>query len=163
MRNRRPTDPTFALLESPSPGMYAAVWTMGCLSGLLAGWAGTVVDAVWLNLPVAVWAFLVVWASSAAVLSYRRVPTGVVAAGLHIGAVFVVLVPVSVYGPRVLAVMQSGYFDGGSLSAELTALLTWGVVAGGVAALAVFVSNRLSRRVDRRRRRRLRAEFRRYE
>lgn len=155
---------TSSLVDSPSAGMYAAIWTMGTLSGVLAAWAATVIDVVWLNLPVSVWAFLVVWASTTAWLSYRRVPSGVLARGLAFVAALVVLVPFVVFGPRLASALDAGRgLDVGAVSGGFYGLLAWGALAG-VASIAAFaLSRRLSNRAARLRRRSTMREVRRYE
>jgi hypothetical protein len=146
-------NPTPALLVDPSRRLYLTVWTMASLSGLLAGWATTTVEAVWLNLPVPVWAFLVVWAGTSAVLSYRRFPATVAARGLVVGAGFLLVVPVARFGPPLLDSVRAGAVDLGTASDALFGLLTWEMLAVLGALAAVGVSRRLAERATAVRRR----------
>jgi hypothetical protein len=156
--------PTSSLLDSPTPSMYLAVWTMATLSGTLAAWVATVVDTTWLNMPVSVWVFLVVWASVTASLSYRRVPSGVAARGLAVSSGLLLLVPFAVFGPRILTALESGRFVGErAFSGGFYGLLSWGMLAGVGAMAVLAVSRRLSARAERLRRRRVTHELREYE
>lgn len=150
------------LHDSPSL-MYVTIWGMGCLSGLLAGVLASTIPGVWFNLPTEVWGFLVVWAASTAYYSYRRVPSGVVASGLYVSAVFLALLPITTYVPVVVASQSGQAIDASVLLDATVDFLQWGVLAGLLAALAVFLSRRLTRRADRLYRRRATRRLREHE
>jgi len=141
--------------------MYVLIGVMGATNGLLAGVVGYYVDATFLNLHAAVWAFLLVWAATTGYLSYERVPSGVLAVGLYFVVLFVLLQPLAVYGPALAAATgEAGVSDPAALSNGFQGLAVWGATAGILALALTAVSRLLKRRAEhvlgRRQRRRLR-------
>ncbi|MFB6172531.1 MAG: hypothetical protein ABEJ23_08340 [Haloarculaceae archaeon] len=135
-----------SLFTSDSALMYVVIGLVGLLDGLLAGAVGYFVDLTFLHLHAAVWLFLISWAATTAYLSYERVPSGVLAVGLYFAGLFVLLQPVVIYGPSLVAATRSsGVNSARHLVASWQGILVWGVIAGGL-ALAIGIVSRLLRR-----------------
>lgn len=130
--------------------MYVLIGLMGAINGLLAGVVGYVIDATFLNLHAAVWAFLIAWATTTSYLSYKRVPSGVVAVGLYFVGLFVLLQPVAIYGPLLAAAADtSGITRAQLLIDGWRGVLSWGVTAGALAVAIALVSQLLKRHAKR--------------
>lgn len=126
--------------------MYVVIGLMGILNGLLAGAVGYFVDVTVLNLHAAVWMFLVAWAATTSYLSYKRVPSGVLAVGLHFVGLFVLLQPVVLYGPMFFAATDAAGPDRTRLLIDSwRGIFSWGFTAG-VLALAITVVSRFLER-----------------
>lgn len=128
--------------EKPVP-LSASIVLVATLGGVVAAWVVSGLAATWFNLPVEVWAFLLVWAGTTGYVSFESVPSAVVARGFALGAALVVLEPVFSFAPAVL---------GGEGERAATAafdLLVWGVGAAVVAGVLLLVARRLSRRAAR--------------
>lgn len=130
--------------------MYAVIGVMGTVNGLHAGVVGYYIDTSILKLHAAIWLFLIGWAVSTAYLSYKRVPSGVVAVGLYFVSLVLVLHPVVIYGPLLVAAKDAPAPERAQLLVHgWQGILTWGVVAGGLAIAIVFSSRLFERRARR--------------
>lgn len=150
-----------SLFTEDSALMYVVVGLMGTINGVLAGGVGYFIDAVVFNLHAAIWLFLLGWVGTTTYLSYRRVPSGVLAVGMYFIALFVVLQPIVVYGPQLAAADQGA---GGARTALLLTswqgIFKWGLLSGVFALAVMFISRLLNRRARRVVSRRLRRDFR---
>lgn len=146
-----------SLFSSDSAAMYVVIGLMGTANGLLAGVVGYFVDVTLLNLHAAVWLFLLSWAVTTSYLSYKRVPSGVLAVGLYFIGLLVLLHPVVIYVPRLVAATDaSGATSANLLIEGWRGIFIWGSTAGVLALVITFVSRLLKRHADdvlRRRRR----------
>lgn len=135
-----------SLFTEDSAVMYVVVGLMGATNGLLAGAVGYFIDVTLLNLHAAVWLFLVGWATTTAYLSYKRVPSGVLAVGLYFVGLFVLLQPIVIYGPLLAGASEAS----GTTRAQLLlegwqGIVWWGALAGVLAIAIMFTSRLLTR------------------
>lgn len=141
--------------------MYVAVGLMGTINGLFAGGVGYYLDTTVLNLHAAVWLFLLGWIGTTTYLSYKRVPSGVLAVGLYFIALFVFLQPIMAYGSELTAAGQaSGTTRAHLMLTSWQGILTWGVLSGVLALTIMFVSRLLNRHAQRVVSRRLKRDMR---
>jgi hypothetical protein len=135
-----------SLVTDDSAMMYVVVGGMGATNGLLAGAVGYYLDMSLLNLHAAVWLFLVVWAATTGYLSYKRVPSGVLAVGLYFVGLFVLLQPIVIYGPLLAAASETtGTTRTQLLLESWQGIIWWGTLAGGLAIVIMFASRLLTR------------------
>lgn len=143
------------LFTEDSALMYVMVGLMGAMNGVLAGAVGYFIDATVLNLHAAIWLFLIGWALTTTYLSYKRVPSGVLAVGLYFIGLFVLLQPIVIYGPLLATTGGgSGMTDARLLLTTWQGIFKWGLLSGVLALAIMFTSrllNRHARRVVRRR------------
>lgn len=135
-----------SLFTEDSAVMYVVVGLMGATNGLLAGAVGYFIDMTVLNMHAAIWLFLLGWAVTTAYLSYKRVPSGVLAVGLYFIGLFVLLQPIVIYGPLLAEASKAS----GTARAQLLidgwqGILWWGLLAG-VLAIAIMFTSRLLKR-----------------
>lgn len=153
-----------SLLVPDSAVMYITIATMGVLAGVAGGFLVLNTEIVFLNLHAAIWMFLIVWAGSTAYFSYRRVPSGVLAAGLFLLAWLIFLGPFGYYGPFLAEAQNFALNERGQqLRQAFSNLFGWGL-AGGVLALtlgglAMYFRRRRDRILSRRRKRRARRDI----
>lgn len=139
-----------SLFTEDSAMMYVVVGLMGTTNGVLAGAVGYFIDMTVLNLHAAIWFFLLGWATTTAYLSYKRVPSSVLAVGLYFIGLFVLLQPIVIYGPLVAKAGEtSGTAQTQLLIDGWQGILWWGAIAG-VLALAIMFTSRLLKRHARR-------------
>lgn len=135
-----------SLFTEDSAMMYVVVGFMGTTNGLLAGAVGYFLDVTVLNLHAAVWLFLLGWAGTTAYLSYKRVPSGVLAVGLYFIGLFVLLQPIAIYGPLLAKAGEaSGMTRAQLLIDSWQGIIWWGALAGVLALAIMFTSRLLTR------------------
>jgi hypothetical protein len=125
------------------------------LDGLLAAWLALPFDRTVLDLHVAVWAFLLVWAASLGYLVYARVPWDVLGLGLYLVAGVLVAKPTLMLGVHLDAV-PGGLEGRRAAVAAVGDLFLWELVAVVAAVALVLVGRWLRVRGERVRERRAR-------
>jgi hypothetical protein len=126
-----------SLVTGDSVAMYVVIGLMGTINGSLAGAVGYALDSTALGLHTGVWAFLVTWVVTTGYLSYKRVPSEVLAAGADLLVLLVLLQPVALYGPTLVAATGTDGAAGSRLLVEGWRALVGGSVAAGATALVI--------------------------
>lgn len=145
-----------SLVTGDSVAMYVVIGLMGTFNGSLAGAVGYALDTTVLGLHTGIWAFLVTWVVTTGYLSYKRVPSEALAAGADLLVLLVLLQPVALYGPTLVAATGTGGAAGSSLLVEGWRGFVGGSVAAGTAALVIrfvrrYLAHRATRALHRRR------------
>jgi hypothetical protein len=147
------------LLGRQSLVKLVLVATVAAGAGTCAAWVTASISAEVLNLHVAIWTFLTVWAGLVGYFFYLRVPSSVIGSGFYVIGLSIILKPPVVFTSRTDDATAEGTLRMAEIQ-SISELFISVLVFGVIGLVVIGVGAYFRRRGERERYRRMRAMLR---